>query len=274
MNSSAERNIQTHDDGSISPYLGSKGCAGEKTCAACIRKAFKWREKSTRQAPEAVTDELIDRNRATVAPNDHAHLRLYSSHPGWMSAYLDGGSCRAHLAQPMLIDKTRRRIAMQTALDCMPCLIRQALEAARRGSAEPAVHERLVRDVMQWASEMDLWSSPPVMAQRVTLAVRGAPVLNDATLADAKVAGLCDLVAVIENGSDAPGTILDDCNDEFRKCYRDADLVIAKGQGNFETLSQEARPIFFLFKVKCTVIAAHVREKMGTLALRRAGAAV
>lgn len=104
---------------------------------------------------------------------------------------------------------------------------------------------------------------------RTTVAVRGAPVLNDALREDAVTAGLCDLVDVIDNGSDAPGTILTDCSDEFRKRYKEADLIIAKGQGNFETLSHEQKNIYFLFKVKCSVIGAHVGSPMGThLAIR------
>lgn len=100
--------------------------------------------------------------------------------------------------------------------------------------------------------------------ERVTLAVRGAPVINDATIEDVKAAGLDGLVDVIENGSDAPGTLLHDCSDGFRQRFESADLIIAKGQGNFETLSNEKRNIFFLFKAKCKVIAAHVGLPVGT----------
>jgi len=109
--------------------------------------------------------------------------------------------------------------------------------------------------------------------EKVTVAVRGAPVINDATLEDAEKAGLLDLVEVIENGSDAPGTILDDCNDEFRKRFREADLIIAKGQGNYETLSEVDKEIFFLLKVKCPVIARDIGCEIGTMVLRRASAA-
>lgn len=99
---------------------------------------------------------------------------------------------------------------------------------------------------------------------RVTLAVRGRPVLNDATLADAEAAGLCNLVEVIDNGSDAPGTILADCCRDFRRRFSMADMIVAKGQGNFETLSDTGDQIFFLFKAKCPVIANHVGLPVGT----------
>lgn len=99
---------------------------------------------------------------------------------------------------------------------------------------------------------------------RVTVAVRGHPILNDATMVDAKAAGLCDLVEVIENGSDAPGTILDSCGGQFRQRFVKADLIIAKGQGNFETLSEASACIYFLFKAKCSVIADHMGVPLGT----------
>lgn len=105
--------------------------------------------------------------------------------------------------------------------------------------------------------------------ERVTVAARGAPVINDATLADAEVAGLLDLVEVIDNGSDAPGTILDDCSVAFRKRFDAADLIIAKGQGNFETLSDVQKDVFFAFMVKCPVIAREVDCGVGSLILHR-----
>ncbi len=283
---------------------------------------------------------------------------------------------------------------MKTSLDCMPCFVRQALEAARLVSAEPAVQECVVREAMRWAAETDLDLSPPVMGQRihrrlreltgnedpyreakgrlnrmasvllaslesemasspdplmasvrlaiggniidmgahgeveepavrrcllealtqplegdpegfriaalkaknilyladnageivfdralierlgpsrVTLAVRGKPVLNDATRADAEAAGLDRLVEVVDNGSDAPATILQDCSEGFRRRFREADLVIAKGQGNYESLNDETRPIFFLFKAKCRVIAERAGVPLGALVLTGPG---
>jgi len=276
---------------------------------------------------------------------------------------------------------------MRTSLECIPCFARQALEAARFVTDDPAVHERVLRDVLRSAAEMDLAQCPPVVAQRihrhlrqltgvddpyravkdgfnrmaldmlpdlsarvhqaadplgmalrlaiagnvidlgvnggltedevrqavaaaldesfqgdvegfrqaikaagdilyladnageivfdrllieqlpserVTVVVRGGPVLNDATITDAEVAGLCDLVEVIDNGSDAPGTILADCSESFRRRFTAADMIIAKGQGNFETLSDETANIYFLFKAKCPVIGDHVGLPVGT----------
>lgn len=282
--------------------------------------------------------------------------------------------------------------AMRTSLDCIPCLLRQSLDAARMASGDTAVHEQMMREMLQRTSEMDLHQSPPLVAQhihrrlrqltgvddpyqaakaqqnaialellpvlreeirtsdfplmtatriaiagnmidmgapgkvsldtvheavrqaasapfhgemdvfaraiaearsilyladnageiafdrllieqllpkQITLAVRGAPVINDATIADAQTVGLTDLVEVIDNGSDAPGTILDDCSPAFRRRFAEADLIIAKGQGNFESLSHQRGNIFFLFKIKCEMVAEHILQPMGTQVLAR-----
>ena len=104
---------------------------------------------------------------------------------------------------------------------------------------------------------------------RTTAAVRGKPILNDATMADAVAIGLDRNVEVIENGSDAPGTLLDDCSDAFRRRFEAADMIIAKGQGNFETLSEQPHPIFFLFQTKCPVIAEHAGVPLKSHVLMR-----
>jgi uncharacterized protein with ATP-grasp and redox domains len=99
---------------------------------------------------------------------------------------------------------------------------------------------------------------------RVCYAVKGAPVINDATLADARAAGLERVAELIDNGTDAPGTILSQCSDAFRMRFDKADLVIAKGQANYETLSKAPRPLFFLTQVKCPVIARDLGEPVGS----------
>ena len=284
---------------------------------------------------------------------------------------------------------------MRTSLDCITCLIRQTVEASRFASADPELHEHVLRDVLRMATEFDLSQAPPVLTQqvqrhirrltgdddpyrelkrraneaalaalpslaaevrsapdplpaalrfaiagntmdagaggaasiermeqelsvaherpfhgdvdefrraaasartilfltdntgeividrllaeqlpldRITFAVRGAPVLNDATRADAKLAGLDRLAEVVDNGSDAPGTVLQDCSPEFRRRFSEADLIIAKGQGNYETLSNEPRDIFVLFAVKCDIAARHVGLPRGTQVLLRSPA--
>jgi damage-control phosphatase, subfamily I len=105
--------------------------------------------------------------------------------------------------------------------------------------------------------------------EKVTVAVRGKAVINDATITDAEYVGLTDVVRVIDNGSDAPGTILNDCSDAFRRRFELTDLIISKGQGNYETLVDSPRPIWFLLRVKCPIIARDLECPVGTTILRQ-----
>ena len=103
----------------------------------------------------------------------------------------------------------------------------------------------------------------------VIYAVKGGPIINDATVDDALAAGLDEVAEVVSTGSDAPGTILSRCSAEFRALYERAELVIAKGQANYETLSEEGGQLFFLLKVKCPVIARDIGAPVGSIVLKR-----
>jgi len=105
---------------------------------------------------------------------------------------------------------------------------------------------------------------------RVTLVVRGVPVLNDVTHEDAVVAGLHEVAEVIDNGADAPGTILEETSPAFRQRFREADLIIAKGQGNFETLSEVEAPIYYLLTVKCPAVGAAIGAPVGAMVVKPA----
>jgi uncharacterized protein with ATP-grasp and redox domains len=281
---------------------------------------------------------------------------------------------------------------MQTCLDCIPCFIRQALDAARLVTPDEHLHEQVVREVLRLTARMNLSQSPPTMgqqihrlireltgqddpylplkkrfnnlamklypeleqrvlsaanpfttavrlaiagniidfgvntslsesevkktikqsliadlddnpiqafqqavrdatnilyladnageivfdrllieqlpAEKVTVVIKGAPVINDATREDAEFAGLTELVKVIDNGSDAPGTILETCSPDFQDHFDRADLVIAKGQGNYETLSHIDKNIVFILKAKCPVIARDLGCEVGEMILR------
>lgn len=88
----------------------------------------------------------------------------------------------------------------------------------------------------------------------VAYAVRGVPVLNDATLDDARTVGMDKLCRVTTSGVDTPGTVIARCAPEFLDELHGADLVLSKGQGNFESLYGEWEDVFFAFKVKCRVV--------------------
>ncbi len=98
---------------------------------------------------------------------------------------------------------------------------------------------------------------------RLTAAVRDQPIINDATLEDARASGLDHICPVLRNGTGCPGTPLDRCSRAAQTHIRAADLIISKGMGNFETLSEEPAPIFFLFTVKCTQVARYLSEQQG-----------
>ena len=106
-----------------------------------------------------------------------------------------------------------------------------------------------------------------LLPKKIVFAVRSKPVLNDITLADAKQLGINELCDIIESGSKITGTNLAQCTSEFKELFENSDLVISKGQGNFETLMNEDRPIYFLFKVKCEAIARRCGLQVGTSAL-------
>ncbi len=282
---------------------------------------------------------------------------------------------------------------LQTALDCYPCFFRQALQAAREVTDDPAVHGRVMRRISEACATLDLTLSPPAVGQRihriirevtghddpyrrikqrfnahaadlrdrlrprvmesadplassvrlaiagnridfgacgdvsepqvselteqafeqpmngqldalkhdlgrarrvlfladnageialdmllieqlprdkVTVVVRGAPVLNDATRADAEAVALTDLAPVMDNGSDAPGTLLHDCSPAFREAFDRADLILSKGQGNYESLSElNGHNIYYLLIPKCALVAEHLGCDEGRFVLAR-----
>jgi uncharacterized protein with ATP-grasp and redox domains len=101
-------------------------------------------------------------------------------------------------------------------------------------------------------------------------AVRGSPEINDAISEDAYFAGLDQVAKVISNGSDAPGTILEDCSEEFRNIFDRAELVIAKGQGNYETLNEvKGKKLYFFLMVKCKIIARDLGCSVGDFVVKK-----
>lgn len=86
---------------------------------------------------------------------------------------------------------------------------------------------------------------------QITVIVRGKPVLNDATAEDAKLVGIDTIAAIIPNGTGIPGTPIDGISRAAREAIEAADLCIAKGQGNFETLRGCGKNIYYLFLCKC-----------------------
>ena len=92
-------------------------------------------------------------------------------------------------------------------------------------------------------------------AAKFTAIVRGGDVLNDATAEDAYQVGLTDIVEVVGNGSDIAGTCLDELSCEAFCAIDEADVILAKGQANFETLRKCGRNIYYIFMCKCEMFA-------------------
>jgi uncharacterized protein with ATP-grasp and redox domains len=107
--------------------------------------------------------------------------------------------------------------------------------------------------------------------EKIVFAVRGYPVINDATLQDAQDIGLMQKVKVITTGDKTPGINLTRCSQEFLQSLSQADMIIVKGQGNFETMIdmpldrivKKGVNLFFLFKVKCLPVAQFTHKKIG-----------
>ena len=105
----------------------------------------------------------------------------------------------------------------------------------------------------------------------IIFAVRGYPVINDVTIDDVKQTGIDKLCKIITNGNDAPSTLLEYCPDEFMKTYDQADVIIAKGQGNFEGLMNEKKDnLFFMLMAKCDPIAGMLGVNKGDMLVKKA----
>lgn len=98
--------------------------------------------------------------------------------------------------------------------------------------------------------------------------VRDIPVINDVTMNDAIQAGVDKVATIMSSGTTVPGTILKFCSTKFINIYNKSKFIISKGQGNYEGLSEEKRPIFFLLKAKCKVIAQSLGVNEGDVILK------
>jgi hypothetical protein len=102
----------------------------------------------------------------------------------------------------------------------------------------------------------------------VRYAVRSTPIINDVTMEDAIASGLEEVAELIDSGCKSPGLVLNQCSPEFFNLFNTSGLVISKGQGNFEGLSDCNRQVFFLLKAKCPVISNHLGVEEGSIILK------
>jgi len=124
-------------------------------------------------------------------------------------------------------------------------------------NAGEIVFDRLLIEELRCAGEAE-----------ITFVVRESPIINDATIDDALAIGMDRIARVVSNGSDAPATILSQCSPEMLGLYHSADVIISKGQGNYESLEGETGNIFFLLMVKCPVVARLFGANVGDAILK------
>ena len=103
----------------------------------------------------------------------------------------------------------------------------------------------------------------------ITYTVKRGPIINDSTIEDADYVGLSDIVRIIDTGSDGIGVKWDSVSDEFIAEYEAADLIISKGQGNFETMCDTKKEIFFLLKAKCDSVADMLGVRFNDIVFKR-----
>ena len=107
--------------------------------------------------------------------------------------------------------------------------------------------------------------------KHVTFTVKSGPIINDATMEDAVFAGIPDLAKVIETGSNDIGVNWDNVSEEFLDAFSNADIIISKGHGNFETCVGREENLFFLLKTKCQLVANELNVPLGSIVLSHRG---
>jgi len=106
---------------------------------------------------------------------------------------------------------------------------------------------------------------------KIYVAGKEGPIINDATVEDLERAGFEEFARIISTGTRIVGVPLDRVSEEFREVFGRADLIIAKGQGNFETLSEiKDDRVFYLLRAKCRPIARELRVPQGSMVCMRA----
>lgn len=107
-----------------------------------------------------------------------------------------------------------------------------------------------------------------LFADKITVAVRGRNSLNDVTRSELAASGYDGSARIVDSGSNIPGVIPEHAGPEMRRAMESADLIIAKGQGNFETMDELPYPVSFLFLAKCPVVIRRIGAEMKSIQIR------
>ncbi len=106
--------------------------------------------------------------------------------------------------------------------------------------------------------------------KNVTYVVKGSPIINDATLIDVAIAKIDKVAEIITTGTDCCGIVFNECSNKFKRKFETSELIISKGQGNYESLSDmENRNIYFLLKIKCSTLAEEIGVEEGAIILKK-----
>jgi hypothetical protein len=108
-----------------------------------------------------------------------------------------------------------------------------------------------------------------LLPKKVFFAVKSGPILNDATLPDARLVKMGEVARMITTGTDMLGAPLKQCSKEFQDIFQSADLIISKGHANYETLSEVKANIYFLLKAKCEAVARDLGVRCGDLVFKK-----
>jgi hypothetical protein len=148
-----------------------------------------------------------------------------------------------------------------------------AIDDFKLFSKELNAHDRvlyLLDNAGEIVFDMLLIKELQALGKKVTAVVKGGPVLNDCTMEDAIQVGLDKVCPVIDTGSDHVGTILEHTTRAFSERFAQKDqIIISKGQGNFETLMAVKGNIYFLLQAKCHVVARMLELPEGAMILAR-----
>ena len=143
------------------------------------------------------------------------------------------------------------------------CEFRNSINNSRRilylgDNAGEIVFDRVLIEELHKVKELE-----------IDFVVRERPIINDVTLDDAMAVGMDRVARIVPSGSDSPATILSQCSSEMLKLYYSADVIIAKGQGNYESLNEEPDNTFFLLRAKCPLLAELLGVSVGDAVLKQ-----
>ncbi|HCE43991.1 MAG TPA: hypothetical protein DET40_10620 [Lentisphaeria bacterium] len=220
------------------------------------------REATKNKDPYNSIKHDMNRIAACMMPRMRGMLKK-SENPGELAV-------RLAIAGNLLDSGAKTQISKEDLPKCLDKLLAQPLHGDAKALFREAGRAGNILYLADNAGEIyfDRLLLEMLPADKITFAVRGGPVVNDATMEDANEAKIPEIVHVISNGSDAPGTILDDTSPEFRLCFGKADLIIAKGQGNYETLAGRGKKTCFMLTVKCPAIAQNIGEPVGSMVVK------